>query len=270
MAERRMFTQKITESDVFLDMPLSSQALYFHLCMNADDDGFVKNPRRISRMMGASDDDFKLLIAKKFVLLYDTGIIVIKHWRMHNLLRKDRYKETEYTEEKKSLYLKENGAYTFDSNQGKPLLATNWQPNDNQLAPQDRIGKVRLGKDSIGKVSLDSSNSYKEVVGESTEATEDCEGAVAKAPATNTTRQKRFVKPTLEEIKSYCEERNNHIDYEHFYDYYESKGWIVGRTHMKDWKATIRNWERNERNLSENKSKPFRNASKSDWSFMDV
>ena len=129
MAERRMFTQKITESDAFLDMPLSAQALYFHLCMNADDDGFVKNPKRIARMMGSNDDDFSLLILKSFVIKYETGVIVIKHWRMHNLLRKDRYNETEYLEEKSMLNIKENGAYTLDRNQGKPLVATKWQPN---------------------------------------------------------------------------------------------------------------------------------------------
>ena len=87
-----MFTQKITESDAFLEMPMSSQALYFHLCMNADDDGFVKNPKSIQRTVGCNDDDLKLLIAKRFILPFDTGVIVIKHWRMHNLLRKDRYK----------------------------------------------------------------------------------------------------------------------------------------------------------------------------------
>lgn len=135
MPERRMFTQKITESDAFLDMPVSTQALYFHLCMNADDDGFVKNPKRIQRMIGASDDDGKLLITKRFILPFDSGVIVIKHWRMHNLLRKDRYKETEYKEEKSQLYIKENSAYTLDNTQGQPLLATDWQPNDNQMAP---------------------------------------------------------------------------------------------------------------------------------------
>ena len=81
-------------------MPLSAQALYFHFCMNADDDGFVKNPKRIQRMLGASDDDCKLLVMKRFVLPFESGVIVIKHWRMHNLLRKDRYKPTEYIEEK--------------------------------------------------------------------------------------------------------------------------------------------------------------------------
>jgi hypothetical protein len=145
-----MFTGKITESDAFLEMPLSTQALYFHLCMNADDDGFVKNPKRISKMIGGNDDDLKLLMAKRFVIYYDaTGVIVIKHWRMHNLLRKDRYKETEYTEEKSMLYLKENGAYTLDETQGIPLIdgmATKWQPNGNQMAPQESKGKDRIGK----------------------------------------------------------------------------------------------------------------------------
>lgn len=159
MAERRMFTQKITESDAFLDMPLSSQALYFHLCMNADDDGFVKNPKRISRMMGACDDDMRLLVAKSFVITYDTGVIVIKHWRMHNLLRKDRYKETEYTDEKSMLNIKKNGAYTLDKSQGKPLIEVVRQPNGNQMAPQYSIGKDSIDKDSIEKENTKESSS---------------------------------------------------------------------------------------------------------------
>lgn len=159
-----MFTNKITESDAFLDMPLSSQALYFHLCMYADDDGFVKNPKRIGRMIGASEDEFKLLIAKSFVFNYDSGVIVIKHWRMHNLLRKDRYNETEYLEEKSSLYIKENGAYTLDESQGKPLLATNRQPSDNQTSPQYRLGKDSKDKESIEDNAPSLSCFVKEVV----------------------------------------------------------------------------------------------------------
>lgn len=114
MAERRMFTKKITESDAFLDMPSSSQMLYFHLSMNADDDGFVNNPKKIQRMCGATDDDFKLLMAKRFVLLFDSGVIVIKHWKMHNYIQSDRYKPTDYAEEKSMLGIKQNKAYTFD------------------------------------------------------------------------------------------------------------------------------------------------------------
>lgn len=109
-----MFTKKITESDAFLEMPSSTQMLYFHFCMNADDDGFVNNPKKIQRMCGASDDDFKLLIAKSFVLTFDSGIIVIKHWKMHNYIQSDRYVPTDYVEEKSMLGLKKNKAYTFD------------------------------------------------------------------------------------------------------------------------------------------------------------
>ena len=112
MAERRMFTRKIVDSDAFLDMPMSAQALYFHLNMRADDDGFVNNPKRVQRMIGASDDDLKLLLAKRFVLAFENGVIVIKHWRMHNYIRKDRYTPTEYQEQIKKLGVKKNGAYT--------------------------------------------------------------------------------------------------------------------------------------------------------------
>jgi hypothetical protein len=153
MAERRMFTGKITESDAFLEMPLSSQCLYFHLCMYADDEGFVKNPKRIQKMIGATEDDLRVLVAKRFVLSYESGIIVIKHWKMHNLIRKDRFHETEYTEEKSMLYIKGNGAYTLDPEQGEPLLTTKWQPNGNQMTTKCHT-EVRLGKDSIGKDRL--------------------------------------------------------------------------------------------------------------------
>lgn len=153
MAERRMFTKKIIDSDAFLDMPLSAQSLYFHLNMRADDDGFVNNPKKIQRMIGAAEDDLKLLIAKRFVLAFANGVVVIKHWRMHNLLRKDRYTPTQYTEQKDQLLLKDNGSYTEkiaefpDSNQ----VATTWQPDGNQVATQVRIGKDRIDKVSIGE-----------------------------------------------------------------------------------------------------------------------
>lgn len=149
VAHRRMFTEKIVESDAFTDMPLSAQALYFHFNMEADDDGFVNNPKRICRSLGASEDDLKLLIVKRFLLSFESGIVAIKHWRMHNLLRKDRYTETQYQEEKSMLLLKENGAYTECGNQ----MATNWQPNGNQLATQYSKGKVSKGKCSVVEVS---------------------------------------------------------------------------------------------------------------------
>lgn len=132
-----MFTQKIIDSDAFLDMPLSTQALYFHMNMRADDDGFVNNPRRIQRAIGASDDDLKLLIVKRFVIGFDSGIIVIKHWRMHNTLRKDRYNPTQYQEELAMLDVRDDKIYTE-----KPTeipMTTKWQPNGNHLVPQYSI-----------------------------------------------------------------------------------------------------------------------------------
>ena len=155
MAEKRMFTQKIVDSDAFLDMPLSTQALYFHLNMHADDDGFVNNPKKIQRVIGASREDLKLLIAKRFILVFENGVIVIKHWRMHNLLRKDRYNPTQYQDQMERLELKDNGAYTEKSPEPLEIkesesMATTWQPDGNQMA--HRIGKDRIGKDRIGEV----------------------------------------------------------------------------------------------------------------------
>lgn len=143
MAERRMFAKTVIDSDAFLDMPLSTQALYFHLSMRADDDGFINNPKKIQRMVGCADDDLKLLIAKNFIIPFESGVVVIKHWKIHNYIRNDRYKETVYQEEKSKLLVKGNQAYTLGI------------PNDNQMETQYRIGKdsIELGKDSIEDIS---------------------------------------------------------------------------------------------------------------------
>lgn len=150
MSTRRMFTKKITESDYFLDMPSSTQCLYFHLNMSADDDGFINNPKKIQRMVGVGDDDMKLLIAKNFIIPFDNGVIVIKHWLMHNLIRKDRYSETDYIDEKKQLEVKKNKAYSLV----QEGLKLDCQPNDTQMATvcNPSIGKVRLGKGSLGEL----------------------------------------------------------------------------------------------------------------------
>ena len=139
MAEKRMFSKKITESDAFLDMPSSTQLLYFHLSMNADDDGFVDKPKTIMRMLGVKDDDIKILVAKAFIIPFDSGIVVIKHWRINNYLRNDRYKETTYTDEKALLTVKENGAYTL----GIPMV--------DQMDTQYSIDKISIDKNKENK-----------------------------------------------------------------------------------------------------------------------
>lgn len=143
MAQKRMFAKTIIDSDAFLDMSLSTQALYFHLNMRADDDGFVNNPKKIQRMIGAGDDELKMLIAKKFIIPFESGVCVIKHWRIHNYIQNDRYKETMYLEEKSHLILKENKAYKY--------LDTNCIQNVSSLETQIRIDKNRLDKDSLDK-----------------------------------------------------------------------------------------------------------------------
>lgn len=216
MAERRMFAKTIIDSDAFLDMPMSTQALYFHLNMRADDDGFINNPRKIQRMIGASEDDLKLLIAKRFVLAFENGVIVIKHWKIHNYIRKDRYHPTLYQDEKQSIDVKDDGSYTDHLN----LLPTIGQPDGNQRLTEDRLGKDRLGKDRLGK-------------------------------------NNRFTPPSRQEVQAYCMERGNNVDAEAFIDFYTSKGWMVGKNPMKDWKACVRTWEK--------RNQPKSNGNRLDW-----
>ena len=112
MAERRMFAKTVIDSDAFLDMPLSAQALYFHLGMRTDDDGFVGAPRKIIKMLGAADDDMRVLLAKGFVVSFSSGVLVIRHWGMHNKIKPDRYKPTMYQAERALLQVQTDKTYT--------------------------------------------------------------------------------------------------------------------------------------------------------------
>ena len=151
MAERRMFAKTIIDSDAFLEMPTTSQLLYFHLSMRADDDGFVNKPKSLMRMVGCKDDDLKILFAKKFLIPFESGVVVIKHWKIHNYIRKDTYTETKYKEEKSTLELDENSAYRLA--EPSPL-----QIRDEFVtspSTQVRLGKDRdrleVGKGSVGE-----------------------------------------------------------------------------------------------------------------------
>lgn len=198
MAQKRMFDKTITNSDDFIEMPDSSQNLYFHLSMNADDDGFVNNWKSIMRMTGHKEDDLKVLILKNYIIPFDSGVIVIRHWRINNYLRNDRYVETKFKVEKDQLSIDENMVYQMSTN-----------------------GIHSIEKNSIDKISIDKNNiSAKQMLSQ------------------------RFTPPTLEEVKSYCKERNNKVDAQRFIDFYESKGWMIGKSKMKDWKACVRTWEK--------------------------
>ena len=142
MATRRMLSLKIIDTDAFLEMPASSQLLYFHLTMRADDEGFVDSPKRIMRLIGVGDDDLKILIAKRFILTFESGIVVIKHWLIHNTIRMDRFNKTNYQDEKDLLIIKKNSAYTETGNQ----MATN---------DGHKLSKVKISKAKLSKVKLE-------------------------------------------------------------------------------------------------------------------
>ena len=215
MAERRMFAKTIIDSDAFIEMPMSARLLYYDLSMRADDDGFNNSPKKVMRTIGASTDDLNILIARKFIIPFENGVVVIKHWRIHNYIRKDTYNETPYKEQKALLEFDENNAYRL-INDGD-FIAIDESPTSRQRAVDEPSTQVRLGKDSIGKDSIN-----------------------------NNAPQKRFCKPTIEEVQAYCEERNNGVDAQRWCDYYEANGWKVGKNPMKDWKASVRTWERKE------------------------
>ena len=156
MAQRRMFSKEITTSDLFVDMPASTQLLYFHLGMEADDEGFIGNARMLGRAYGASNDDLKLLQAKGFIIVFESGVTVVKDWNLNNQIRKDRLKQTIYQTEKSLLTLDNTGVYQLDNQ-----MTTKPQPNDNQVTTKcphrlgkDRIEEYRIDEDREDKNSL--------------------------------------------------------------------------------------------------------------------
>jgi hypothetical protein len=224
MAERRMFAKTIIDSDAFLDMPLSSQALYFHLSMRADDDGFLNNAKKIQRTIGSADDDLKILFAKNFIIPFESGVCVIKHWMIHNMIQKDRYKPTMYGEEKDKLSIKNNKSYT---------MLTECIHDGNSLEAQ-----VRLGKASLGEVS-------------------EVESSVKKEKIKGSRLSQDWVIP--DEYIEFCKTKRPDLDVQlvadNFKDFWISKS---GSDATKlDWFATWRSWVRKERVIS-NVKKPMK------------
>lgn len=233
MAERRMFAKTIIDSDAFLDMPMSAQLLYFHLSMRGDDDGFVNSPKRIQRTIGASDDDMRILIAKAFIIPFDNGVVVIKHWRINNYIRNDRYTETVYTEQKAQLEVKPDGGYRLKSDVGIP--------NDNHAVDerytQYRLGKDRLGKDSIGeRTPAPAREAIPEFIG--------------------------FTPPTLEEVQTYVESHDlDKVDAVAFYNYYSATDWYKGKSKIVYWENEVNLWQRREIERRANGSEPKKKQS---------
>lgn len=228
MARRRMFSLDVVDTDAFLDMPSSAQNLYFHLGMRADDEGFVSSPKRITSLVSSSADDFRLLVAKGYIIPFESGVCVVRDWKINNYIQADRKRETLHFAEKVQLSTDDAAAYMLADtsciqNVSKldtprihdaSKMDTSCIQNASSLDTQDSIelGEVPLGK--------------KRYVG-------------GEPP-----RAARFTPPTVEEVKAYCRERENNVDAERFIDFYASKGWKIGKNAMKDWRAAVRTWER--------------------------
>lgn len=223
MADKRMFSNAIVNSDVFLDMPLSTQALYFHLGMNADNEGFVGSPKKIQKMIGATDDDMRILLAKRYILAFESGIIVIKHWYINNNIRQDQAKRTTYIEERESLMLDEKQAYT-ELKPGKKQ-ATSRQLTDNQQLVNSELTvnyPPSIVEYSRDEYSIVESNN-------NTRTHEDFTCTI----------------PTLQEIKDYITLKSfNNVDPQRFYNYYSALGWKKGNTPIENWQLLVNDWAR--------------------------
>ena len=212
MAERRMFAKAIINSGKFLRMPPTSRLLYYDLGMAADDDGVVE-AYSVMTQTKATEDDLRVLVAKGYIrILNDDLVSVICDWQTNNTIRSDRYHPSIYAEL----------IHQPTDNQ----LTTTWQPTDNKMATE-----VRLGKDRLDKVSIYYGDD------KPSPAPPSIEKPVEKS--------RKFVKPTVEQVRAYCQERQNGVNPEKFVDYYDSNGWKVGKNAMKDWKAAVRTWEKN-------------------------
>lgn len=209
MAEKRMFSKKIIDTDWFMDMPASSQNLYFHLSMRADDDGFVASPKRIIRLVGASDDDYRLLVAKKFIIPFDSGVCVITDWRINNYLRVDRHSDTVYIEEKKSLSIDENGRYVA----GIPAVYPEYTlSKSNSKTNSDTIG---LEEDKVEKENKEIKHKYGKY-----------SNVLLKDSEVNSL-VKKYGKEKAEAIIEYCSERFELKKYKYNSHYLAILRWVA-------------------------------------------
>jgi len=224
MAERRMFAKSIIDSDGFLELSAPAQLLYFHLGMRADDEGFINKPRSILRMVGGTDAELRELLEKQYLIGFDSGVVVIRHWRVHNYIRPERRKETIYVDEKETLFLEKGGAYTVCPSNGSQVT--------DSCQTQDRIGKDRVGKDRIdqdrtGKERTDQFNLNQENIG-------GCEDAEADTG---------FSPPTEPEVLIYVLRKKYAVDVGRFFDFYNANGWTDGGRKMTDWKKVVDRWQ---------------------------
>ena len=211
MAEKRMIAKDIIENDTFLELPDSTKLLYIYLNLNADDDGFIDSPNKVMRIIGAKKSDLTALVETGYLIEFDSSLYVVTHWLVHNTVRKDLYKKTTHQVELSALKV---DSITKIYSRNETVTDTLRTRDDDGTDSLHRLDKNRLDKNRLKSKG-------------------------------------HFVPPTLTEIQAYITEQGYQVDAQTFLDYYESNGWMVGRNHMKDWKATIRRW-----NSTEKKPKP--------------
>ena len=216
MANKRMFSKEITNTDRFQSMKLSAQALYFHLGVNADDDGFTGNARSIIKCIGATAKDLKILVENGYLIPFDDRVYLITDWHINNYIREDRRKPTIYQEPYSLVQCDDSKRYVI------------CQAADIPMVDPD---KSSIGKSSTGEISTE-----------------------GMTPGQLTT--KRFCHPSVSEVKEYCLEKGYSVDPERFIDYYDANGWKVGRNPMKDWRAAVRIWAKNEKPGGSGRSVP--------------
>lgn len=203
-----MFALDVIDTDRFCEMPVSARLLYYELGMRGDDEGFVQNPKRIMLTTGTTVDDLKVLAAKGYVILFDSGVLVITHWQKNNFIQKDRFHETTCLAEKAQIQTTDSKIYELLPSGNK--LDTPCIRTVSDLEAQTRLDKTRVEKKT-------------------------------RAPSS-----RRFTPPSVDEVAAYCRERRNAVDAQRFVDFYAASGWMRGKTPVKDWKACIRTWEKND------------------------
>lgn len=231
MAHKRMYSRDITDSDSFTGLSAAAQALYFHLNQGADDDGLNNQVRTAMAKAHANTQALRALAERGLVIRFDSGVVAIRHWRVHNTLRRDRYSPTKCTREWEMLRLENGGVYELQEQLRLPDGCRDgdaWLPDVCLRKEEKRKEENRIEKER----KADAGRSPAAGPGGTPQPPESSFG---KLP---------FQMPTLEQVRQYCRQRGNRVDPQRWFDYYTANGWKMGKSPMRDWQAAVRTWER--------------------------